>query len=65
MMKDNYKNKMVKPKNKSVRLTPKYIGNIELDFAKYKRRVNCGDLLPEMPIEEAKNRQDFILVKEK
>jgi len=65
-MKSTYKNKMMATgKNKSIRLIPKYIGGVELDFPKYKRRVNYGDLLPEMPIEIAKNRQDFILVKEK
>ena len=64
-MKDTYQNKMIKPKNKSIRLIPKYIGENELDFPRYKKRVKRGDLLPEMPIMEAKNRNDFILIKEK
>jgi len=64
-MKVIYENKMVKPKNKSIRLIPKYIGGCELDFPKYKKRVRYGDLLPELPLLEAKNRNDFILVKER
>jgi hypothetical protein len=64
-MKKEYKNKMIEPDNKSIRLIPKYIGGVELDFPRYKKRVKHGDLLPELPITEANNRDDFILVKEK
>lgn len=62
-MKDTYKNKMIKPDNKSIILIPKYIGGGERYFPKYKKMVRHGDLLPELPMAEAQAREDFILIK--
>lgn len=64
-MREFYKNKMIKPDNKSIKLIPKYIGGAQLDFHIGDKtiRVNQGDLLPELPIETAKQRKDFVIIK--
>ena len=61
-MKDSYDNKMIKPKqNKQV---PVYVGDFSVWIPRLKRKVNPGDRIPDFPIDEAKQRDDFILVKE-
>ena len=56
---------MVKSENKSIKLTPKYIGGNQLDFHIGEKtiRVNPGDDVPELPIETAKQRKDFVIIK--
>lgn len=39
-----------------------YVGQIEKYFPSFKKIVNRGDLVPEMPLEEAKARRDFIVI---
>ncbi len=64
-LKQNKKiNKIVKP-IKPVKLVAKYIGSIEIYFPKFKKIVNKGDLVVELPIEEAKARPDFIVIERK
>ena len=62
-MKEFYKNKMVT--DKSVKLIPKYIGGTELDFHIGNKtiRVRRGDEVPDLPIETAKQRKDFVIIK--
>ena len=55
-----YKNKMMETE---VELVPKYIGGVELVFPQYKRKINKGDEFPELPIEIAKKRKDFVIIK--
>ena len=64
-MKELYKNKMVVPDNKSIKLIPKYIGGVELDFHIDGKtiRVRQGDEVPDLPIETAKQRNDFVIIK--
>ena len=50
-------------KSEEVELIPKYIGGVELTFPKYKKKINKGDLFPELPIKIATERNDFILIK--
>ncbi len=40
----------------------KYIGSKEIYFPSFKKIVNRGDLVPEMPLDEAKGRRDFIVI---
>jgi len=69
-MKDNYLNKKFEPgKHKEAgRKIPKYTGEIEVMFVikkdnKTKKFLKKpGELFPEFPIEEARNREDFIIV---
>ena len=63
-MKEFYKNKMVKPEY-SIKLMPKYIGGVELDFHIGNKtiRVRHGDEVPDLPIETAKQRKDFVIIK--
>lgn len=42
---------------------PRYTGEVELYFPEFKKIVKKGDLLPELPIEEAERRSDFEIVK--
>jgi len=57
-----------KPKEiKKVRLLKpiaKYIGDMEVYIPAFKKIVNKGDLVPEMPINEASVRKDFIVIYE-
>jgi len=39
----------------------RYIGDAEIYFPKFKIIINKGDLVPEMPIDEARARKDFIV----
>jgi len=59
-----YKNKMMKSEDE-VELVPKYIGGKELDFHINKKtiRVVKGDEVPDIPIEIAKQRKDFVIIK--
>jgi hypothetical protein len=54
-------------KKKNLKPTPKYIGGpLELYFPDYEQQlVRIGDLVPEMPIEEARARNDFVIVNER
>ena len=63
-MKESYKNKMVKSKY-SIKLVPKYVGGVQLDFHIGNKtiRVNPGDELPDLPIQQAKDRNDFAIIK--
>ena len=60
---------MKKRKKKSTKkvLKPiaKYVGDAEVYFPLFKKIVNKGDLVPEISIEEAKRRCDFIVVNER
>jgi len=47
------------------KLIAKYIGDAEVYFPRFKKIVNKGDLIPEISIEEAKKRRDFIVVNER
>jgi len=51
---------------KKVVLKPvaKYIGDMEIYIPDFKKIVNKGDLVPEMPITEARARRDFIVINE-
>lgn len=40
----------------------KYIGDTEKYFPAFKKIVNKGDLVAEMPLEEAEARRDFIVI---
>ncbi len=52
-------------KVKDEKLIAKYIGEVEIYFPQFKDKiVNTGDLVPELPIEEAKNRSDFTVIYE-
>ena len=42
----------------------KYIGDAEVYFPQFKKIINKGDLVPEMSIDEARVRKDFIVVNE-
>lgn len=42
----------------------RYIGNTEIYIPNFKKIVNKGDLVPEMSIEEARQRPDFIVINE-
>ena len=58
----------VKPKKGSRKIkvpTPKYVGTSELYFPQFKKIVNKGDLLPELPLWEARERDDFIVLNDK
>ena len=59
---------MLKPeKNKSMKLIPKYVGGVELYFHIGEKtiRVKQGDFLPELPVEQAKQRGDFVIIKKR
>lgn len=58
-MKEDYLTKDIKPKKKQI---AKYIGETEVYFPAYKKIVKQFDVLEEMSIEEAKSRDDFIVV---
>ena len=59
---------MKKVKKKSIKTIAKpiakYIGDAEVYFPQFKKIINRGDLLPEMPINEARARSDFIVINE-
>lgn len=40
----------------------KYIGDTEVYFPHFNKIINKGDLVPEMPIEEAMARRDFTII---
>ena len=63
-MRERYKNKMIKPEY-SIKLIPKYIGGKQLDFHIEGKtiRANTGDELPDMPVQIAKDRKDFVIIK--
>ena len=48
-------------KIKKIIPVPVYIGDTEKYFPAFKKIVNKGDAVAEMPIEEAKARRDFIV----
>lgn len=54
------KTKATKPK--IIKEVAKYIGDIELYFPQFRKIVNKGDLLPELPLWEAIERRDFIVI---
>ena len=58
-----YRNKMMT--DKSIKLIPKYIGGVELDFKIDGEtiRVRRGDELPQLSIKTAKDRPDFVIIK--
>jgi hypothetical protein len=41
---------------------PMYVGDTEKYFPAFKKIVNKGDLVVEMPLNEAKARRDFIVI---
>ena len=45
-----------------VKYIAKYVGDAEV--IGFKKIINKGDLVPEMPIDEARVRKDFIVVNE-
>ncbi len=52
-------------KVKDEKLIPKYIGEVEIYFPLFENKiVKTGDLVRELPIEEAKNRSDFTVIYE-
>ncbi len=51
-----------KEKSEPIKGTAMYVGQIEKYFPSFKKIVNKGDLVPEMPLDEAKTRRDFIIV---
>ena len=59
--------KLFKPSTEKVKLkkVAKYIGNKEIYIPHFKKLVSKNDLVPEMSIEEAYLRRDFIIVYEK
>ena len=62
-MKKDYLNKEMKAQEiKRIQKVPKYTGQVELYFPEYKKVVNNGDFLEELPIEEARKRDDFIII---
>jgi hypothetical protein len=61
-MKDTYGNKMIKKyENKEV---PQYVGGFSIWLPTLNKKVNPGDKVPEFSLEEAKRRDDFIIIKE-
>jgi hypothetical protein len=61
-MKDMYDNKMIK--DYETKEVPKYIGGFTIWVPDLGRKISPGEIVPDFPIEEAKQRNDFILVKE-
>ena len=60
-MKKVIKNKVLKPIIKYIaKYVAKYVGDAEV--MGFKKIINKGDLVPEMPIDEARVRKDFIVV---
>ena len=59
--------KKVKKKISKIILKPiaKYIGDVEVYFPQFNKIINKGDLLAEMPLDEARLRGDFIVVNER
>jgi len=47
---------------KITRPVAKYIGDSEVYFPSFKKIVNKGDLVEEMPLDEAAKRSDFIVI---
>ena len=43
----------------------KYIGSVEIYFPQFKKIVNKGDLVIEMPLDEAMARKDFVVANER
>ena len=61
MKKKVIKNKVLKPIIKYIaKYVAKYVGDAEV--MGFKKIINKGDLVPEMPIDEARVRKDFIVV---
>lgn len=64
-MKDVYGNKMIKNyENKDIKEVPKYVGGFSIWVPDLGRKINPGDIVKDFPIDEAKQRNDFILIKE-
>ena len=67
-MKNVYGNKMIKDyenkENKENKKVPKYVGGFSVWVPDLGRKINPGEIVRDFPIEEAKQRNDFILVKE-
>ena len=61
-MKDVYDNKMMS--GYETKQVPKYIGDFSIWVPDLGRKISPGELVKDFPIEEAKQRNDFILVKE-
>lgn len=59
------KKKIVKKILKPLKQVAKYVGGKEIYIPNFKKIVNKEDLVPEMPLEEAKARRDFTIVNEK
>lgn len=57
-IKRKYNKKIKKP-------IAKYIGDAEILFSQFKKIVNKGDLVPEVPLKEARARSDFIIENER
>ena len=51
-------------KKKETKPIAKYIGDTEKYFPAFKKIVSKGDLVAEMPLDEAEARRDFIIYKE-
>ena len=51
---------IIKPIIKYIAYVAKYVGDAEV--MGFKKIINKGDLVPEMPIDEARVRKDFIVV---
>jgi hypothetical protein len=49
-------------KTKRIIQIPMYVGDTEKYFPAFKKIVNKGDLVAEMPLDEAKARRDFIVI---
>ena len=61
MKKKVIKNKVLKPIIKYIaKYVAKYVGDAEV--MGFKKIINKGDLVPGMPIDEARVRKDFIVV---
>ncbi len=64
-MKNVYGNKMIKNyEDKEIKKVPKYIGGFSIWVPDLGRKINPGDIVRDFPIDEAKQRNDFILIKE-
>ena len=50
--------------NKEIKKVPKYIGGFSIWIPDLGRKINPGEIVQDFPIEEAKQRNDFILIKE-
>ena len=61
MVKKKTKIKVIKPKKKLGLPIAVYVGDVEIFIPEFKKIVNKGDAVLEMPLKEARARTDFIV----